>query len=105
MLELTDELGRLHDMLADPSVASVRLVTTPESMVVAETRRVWSYLGLFGYKVDSLVVNRVVPDDASDPGSPACSKPRSPTWPTSPALRRAGPRPGADPSGRSDGHR
>jgi arsenite-transporting ATPase len=67
VLELTDELGRLHDVLADPSVASVRLVTTAESMVVAETRRVWSYLGLFGYTVDSLIVNRVVPDDASDP--------------------------------------
>src|ERR687897_632472 len=67
VLELTDELGHLHDTLADPSVASIRLVTTAESMVVAETRRVWSYLGLFGYKVDSLIVNRVVPDDASDP--------------------------------------
>jgi arsenite-transporting ATPase len=67
VLELTEELGRLHDTLADPAVASIRLVTTPESMVVAETRRVWSYLGLFGYTVDSLIVNRVVPDNASDP--------------------------------------
>ncbi len=66
VLELTDELGQLHDTLADPTRASVRLVTTPESMVVAETRRVWSYLGLFGYAVDSLVVNRVVPDASSD---------------------------------------
>jgi arsenite/tail-anchored protein-transporting ATPase len=66
VLDLADELGRLHDTLADPGRASIRLVTTPESMVVAETRRVWSYLGLFGYTVDSLVVNRVVPDDARD---------------------------------------
>ena len=67
VLELTDELGRLHDTLADPAVASIRLVTTPESMVVSETRRVWSYLGLFGFNVDSLVVNRVVPDGDTDP--------------------------------------
>jgi arsenite/tail-anchored protein-transporting ATPase len=67
VLELTDELARLHDTLADPAVASIRLVTTPESMVVAETRRVWSYLGLFGFNVDSLVVNRVVPDGTTDP--------------------------------------
>jgi arsenite/tail-anchored protein-transporting ATPase len=67
VLELTDELGRLHDTLADPAVASIRLVTTPESMVVSETRRVWSYLGLFGFNVDSLVVNRVVPDGSTDP--------------------------------------
>jgi arsenite-transporting ATPase len=67
VLELTDELARLHDTLADPAVASIRLVTTPESMVVSETRRVWSYLGLFGFNVDSLVVNRVVPDGTTDP--------------------------------------
>lgn len=66
VLELTDELGRLHDTLADPARASIRLVTTPESMVVAETRRVWGYLALFGYTVDSLVVNRVAPDDTRD---------------------------------------
>jgi arsenite/tail-anchored protein-transporting ATPase len=67
VLELTDELSHLHDTLADPARASIRLVTTPESMVVAETRRVWSYLGLFGYAVDSLIVNRVVPDGTGDP--------------------------------------
>jgi arsenite/tail-anchored protein-transporting ATPase len=66
VLDLADELGRLHDTLADPARASIRVVTTAESMVVAETRRVWSYLGLFGYTVDSLVVNRVVADDAGD---------------------------------------
>jgi arsenite-transporting ATPase len=66
VLELTEELGRLHETLADPARTSIRLVTTPESMVVAETRRVWSYLGLFGYTVDSLIVNRVAPDDARD---------------------------------------
>ena len=66
VLELTDELGHLHDILSDPARASIRLVTTPESMVVAETRRVWSYLGLFGYDVGSLVVNRVVPDGPVD---------------------------------------
>ena len=67
VLELADELGRLHDSLADPTITSVRLVTTPESMVVAETRRVWSYLALFGYRVASLIVNRVAPEQAPDP--------------------------------------
>ena len=63
LLTLADELGGLHTTLTDPDVTSIRLVTTPESMVVAETRRVWSYLGLFDYPVDSVVVNRVVPSD------------------------------------------
>jgi arsenite-transporting ATPase len=66
-LELSDDLYAFHETLADPRVTSFRLVTTPESMVVAETRRVWSYLALFGYTVDSLIVNRVVDDGATDP--------------------------------------
>jgi arsenite-transporting ATPase len=67
VLALSDDLYAFHETLADPRVTSFRLVTTPESMVVAETRRVWSYLGLFGYAVDSLIVNRVVDHGAADP--------------------------------------
>jgi arsenite-transporting ATPase len=66
VLGLADELYAFHEALTDPCFASFRLVTTPESMVIAETRRVWSYLALFGYGVDSLVVNRVVGDGATD---------------------------------------
>ena len=42
-------------------------MTTPESMVVAETRRVRTHLELFGYVVGSLFINRVAPCDAHDP--------------------------------------
>jgi arsenite-transporting ATPase len=69
-LALADELGRLHDVLTDPAVAAIRLVSTPESMVVRETRRVWSYLSLFDYRVDSLIVNRVAPLDPDPAGDP-----------------------------------
>jgi arsenite/tail-anchored protein-transporting ATPase len=67
VLALADDLYAFHETLADPLVTSIRLVTTPESMVVSETRRVWSYLALFGYTVDSLIVNRVVADGETDP--------------------------------------
>jgi arsenite/tail-anchored protein-transporting ATPase len=67
VLALADDLYAFHETLANPLVTSIRLVTTPESMVVSETRRVWSYLTLFGYTVDSLIVNRVVADGATDP--------------------------------------
>lgn len=67
VLALADDLYAFHETLADPLVTSIRLVTTPESMVVSETRRVWSYLALFGYTVDSLIVNRVVAEGATDP--------------------------------------
>lgn len=60
-------LGRLDgvkDLLDDPSTTSARLVVTPERMVVAEARRLATSLALFGYRVDAVIANRVVPADA-----------------------------------------
>ena len=45
--------------------ASIRLVLTPESAVLAHARRAWSALALHGYLVDGVVVNRVLPDGAT----------------------------------------
>ena len=42
--------------------ASVRVVLTPERVVIAESRRVLTSLSLHGYAVDAVVVNRVLPD-------------------------------------------
>jgi arsenite/tail-anchored protein-transporting ATPase len=57
----------VKQLLADPSVTSARLVVNPEKMVIDEARRTFTYLGLFGYGVDGVVVNRVLPDLVSDP--------------------------------------
>jgi arsenite-transporting ATPase len=48
-------------------MASVRLVMNPEKMVIAEARRTYTYLSLFGYRVDAVVVNRIIPDEVNDP--------------------------------------
>ena len=53
-------------LLADSKVASARLVVNPEKMVVNEARRTYTYLGLFGYAVDAVVVNRVLPESVTD---------------------------------------
>jgi arsenite-transporting ATPase len=58
----TERLDGVKDLLSDRGTTSVRLVTTAEQIVVAETRRTYAYLSLFGYVVDALVVNRVVGD-------------------------------------------
>ncbi|TDV40403.1 arsenite efflux ATP-binding protein ArsA [Actinophytocola oryzae] len=58
---LADRVGALRDVLVDPARTSVRLVLTPERIVVAETRRTLAALALRGVRVDSLVVNRLVP--------------------------------------------
>ncbi|MFW5470121.1 ArsA family ATPase [Knoellia sp. CPCC 206435] len=43
--------------------ASVRIVLTPENVVIAEARRILTSLSLHGYAVDAVVVNRVIPVD------------------------------------------
>jgi arsenite-transporting ATPase len=57
----------IREIFIDPEVTSVRLVVNPEKMVIAEARRTLTYLSLFQYRVDSVIVNRLIPDDVSDP--------------------------------------
>lgn len=54
-------------LLGDPRITSARLVMNLEKMVVAEARRTYTYLGLFGYAVDSAIINRIIPDAVTDP--------------------------------------
>jgi len=62
-----ERLDGVRDILGDPEITSARLVMNPEKMVIAEARRTYTYLGLFGYAVDAAVVNRVLPDVVTDP--------------------------------------
>jgi len=57
----------VKELMSTPEVTSARLVVNPEKMVIDEARRTYSYLGLFGYGVDGVVVNRVLPDLVEDP--------------------------------------
>ncbi|MDJ0952695.1 MAG: TRC40/GET3/ArsA family transport-energizing ATPase [Acidimicrobiia bacterium] len=61
-----DRLDGIREILADPETTSARLVMNPEKMVIAEARRTYTYLGLFGYAVDAAIVNRVLPDTVTD---------------------------------------
>ncbi len=60
-------IERARRLLLDPSITTARLVVNPEKMVVSEARRTYTYLSLFGYAIDSVVVNRILPNDLSDP--------------------------------------
>ena len=57
----------IRAVLSNPHITSARLVVNPEKMVVAEARRTYTYLGLFGYAVDAAIVNRILPDEVTDP--------------------------------------
>lgn len=63
---LHGELDEVRELLSGPD-ASVRLVLTPENVVLAEARRAYTSLCLFGYRVDGVVANRVFPADDADP--------------------------------------
>jgi arsenite-transporting ATPase len=63
---LFDRLAGIDSLLEDPSVTSVRLVTNPERVVLRETQRAFVYFSLHGLTVDTIIVNRVLPDDVHD---------------------------------------
>jgi arsenite-transporting ATPase len=58
-----EKLERVQAVLSTPSTSSIRLVMNPEKMVIEEARRAYTYLQLYGYGVDSVIVNRVLPED------------------------------------------
>jgi arsenite-transporting ATPase len=59
------ELAAVREVLADAERTAVRLVLTPEAVVVAEARRTMTTLSLYGYRVDAVLANRIIP-----PGDP-----------------------------------
>lgn len=63
---LRAELDGVREVLTAPGT-SVRLVLTPESVVIAEARRLYTALALHGHRVDEVVANRLVPGDGDDP--------------------------------------
>ena len=67
MQRLYERIERLDPLLRDPKVTSIRIVLSLEKMVIAESERLFTYLGLYGYSVDAVIANRVLPDDLRGP--------------------------------------
>lgn len=62
--ELTQWLERLKAVLSDHDQVSLRIVTTAERIVIRETKRNFTWLHLYNYNVDAIVVNRIYPQCA-----------------------------------------
>ena len=62
---LFEKLAAIQDVLGNSDVSSVRLVANPEKMVIEEARRAYTYLQLYGYAVDAVVVNRILPEEGT----------------------------------------
>ncbi|MDQ3955465.1 MAG: TRC40/GET3/ArsA family transport-energizing ATPase [Actinomycetota bacterium] len=61
-----DKLEGVRRVLTDGATTSIRLVVNPERMVIAEAMRTFTYLNLFGYRVDAIVANRLLPEQVTD---------------------------------------
>lgn len=64
--QLARSLEELQRIVLDPEMTSVRLVLNPEKMVLAEAKRSFTYLNLFGFNTDAVIVNRVLPNEAGE---------------------------------------
>jgi arsenite-transporting ATPase len=60
---LVRNLIAMNEILRDHERVSVRLVMTPDRLVIDEARRTFTYLNLYGYLTDAVIVNRVFPEE------------------------------------------
>ena len=60
---LMDNLIAMNEILRDRERVTIRLVMNPDKMVIGEAMRTFTYLNLYGYLTDAVVVNRVFPDE------------------------------------------
>jgi arsenite/tail-anchored protein-transporting ATPase len=59
-----DEMVGMGPLLQDSKRSSIRIVLNPERMVINESQRLYTYLSLFGFSVDAVIANRVLPEEA-----------------------------------------
>ena len=60
---LVRSLIEMNEILRDRERASIRLVMNPDRMVIREAQRTFTYLNLYGFLTDAVVVNRIFPED------------------------------------------
>ncbi|KGK86852.1 arsenic ABC transporter ATPase [Desulfosporosinus sp. HMP52] len=60
------ELDEMRQVFSDREITSIRIVVNPEKMVVKEAQRSFTYLNIYDFNVDAVVVNRIIPSNISD---------------------------------------
>jgi len=65
--KLTLQLAEMKEILEDSQKTSIRLIINPEKMVIKEAQRAYTFFNLFGFSVDLIIVNRVLPQEIEDP--------------------------------------
>lgn len=63
---LYENLDAMKQLFSDKTVTSIRIVVNPEKMVIREAQRSFTYLNIYDFNVDAVVVNRVLPETVTD---------------------------------------
>ena len=64
--DLFEKLKGVDEVLVDPEITSVRLVTNPEKVVLKETQRAFMYFCLYKMNIDAIIMNRILPETLTD---------------------------------------
>jgi arsenite-transporting ATPase len=64
--DLLLDLDGMRKVLTDAETTTVRIVVNLEKMVIKEAKRAYTYLSLFGYVTDAIIVNRLLPGELHD---------------------------------------
>lgn len=60
------QLDEMKQLFSDRSITSIRIVVNPEKMVIREAQRSFTYLNIYDFNVDAVIVNRVIPETVTD---------------------------------------
>ncbi len=61
-----EQLDEMKRIFSDRETTSIRIVVNPEKMVIKEAQRSFTYLNIYDFNIDAIVINRVIPDGVSD---------------------------------------
>ncbi|MGK0465281.1 ArsA family ATPase [Clostridium sp.] len=60
---LYSKIDELHKLMLEKDKVSLRIVTTPEKIVIKEAKRNFSYLHLYDFNVDAIIVNKIISEE------------------------------------------
>jgi arsenite/tail-anchored protein-transporting ATPase len=63
--KIYQRIEELHTLILNKDIVSIRIVTTPEKIVIKEAKKSFSYLHLFDYNVDGVIINKVFSAEGS----------------------------------------
>jgi arsenite-transporting ATPase len=60
------QLDEMRQIFSNREITSIRIVVNPEKMVIKEAQRSFTYLNLYDFNIDAVIVNKVIPESVTD---------------------------------------